>query len=275
MKPHLQSRHAKLGFSYIDEGQGPLCIVFLHGFPLTAALWRPQIEALSARHRVIAPDLHGFGASQLPAEPCSLARVADDVADLIAALGLTEVVIAGLSMGGYVAFELFKRHPQLVMALVLADTKPDPDDQAARQARTRLTELAESEGSAAVTRELLPKLLAEGTRNARPQIERQLREMMESARPAAIAAASRAMAERADSRPLLPKITVPVLVLGGSEDSLTPPEPTRAWARALPHATVEFLEGAGHVSNLERPDEFNRLLSDFLARVASHAARHT
>ncbi|UCF18329.1 MAG: alpha/beta fold hydrolase [Gemmatimonadota bacterium] len=271
--PALKLGNGKITLSYIDQGEGDICLVFLHGFPFTAELWRPQVDALAHRYRIIAPNLRGFGNSLLPAEPYTLANLADDVAELIAALGLKKVVIVGLSMGGYVAFELFRRHQRLVRALVLADTKPDPDTETAREARARLAQLAESDGSAAVTRELLPKLLAERTRTTHPQIEQQLIQMMDAARPEAIAAASRAMAERVDSRPLLPRITLPVLVIGGSEDSLAPPEPTRAWARALPNAIVHFIKGAGHVSNLERPEEFNHLLSDFLGQVTSRSVR--
>jgi 3-oxoadipate enol-lactonase len=250
--------------NYQDVGAGPTTVVLVHGFPFTSDLWRPQIPALAERCRVVAPDLRGFGASQLPAQPYTIARLADDVAELLDALGIRRALIGGLSMGGYVAFEFFQRHRQRVAALLLADTRPDPDSPEARSNRTRMAELARAEGSQPVVDELLPKLLSAWTRAQKPEVERALRDMMGAADPEAIAAALMAMAARADSRPLLPQIDVPTLVVGGTEDSLTPAEQLREWGRRIPGARVELIEGAGHVSNLERPDAFNALLLDFL-----------
>jgi pimeloyl-ACP methyl ester carboxylesterase len=255
--------------NYQDVGAGPTTVVLLHGFPFNSDLWRPQIPALAERHRVIAPDLRGFGASQLSAEPYTIARLADDVAELLDALGLGRAVIGGLSMGGYVAFEFFQRHRRRAAALVFADTRPDPDSPEAQADRARMAELARSRGSRAVVDELLPKLLSPWTRAQKPEVERVLREMMGAANPEAIAAALMAMAARADSRPLLPQIQVPTLVVGGTQDSLTPAEQLLEWGRQIPGARVELIEAAGHVSNLERPEAFNALLLDFLSSFAS------
>lgn len=254
--------------NYKDVGPGPIPVVLLHGFPFDSDLWRPQMPALADRYRVIAPDLRGFGASQLVAEAYTIARLADDVADLLDALGLGRAVIGGLSMGGYVAFEFFRRHPRRVAALVLADTRPDPDGPEGQANRARMAELARIQGSRAVVDELLPKLLSAGTRAQKPEVERALRDMMEAANPEAIAAALMAMAARDDSRPLLPEIDVPTLVIGGAEDSLTPPEHMREWGHQIPRARLELIEGAGHVSNLEQPEAFNALLLDFLGGLA-------
>ena len=255
--------------SYEEAGDvSAPALILLHGFPFTSALWWAQVESLSDRYQVIAPDLRGFGGSDLGSQDYTIASLADDVAALLDSLGLTEdrpTVIAGLSMGGYVAFEFYRRHSTRVAALLLADTRPHPDDQQARANRKKMAELARSEGSRAVAEQLLPKLLAAGTRQHRPEIERVLRRMMESVPPDTIAAALMAMAERADSRPLLPKIQVPVLVLAGAEDVITPPSEASEWVKDLPRGRLETIDAAGHVSNLERPEVFNTLLLDFLA----------
>jgi len=197
----------------------------------------------------------------------SIDRLADDVAELVAALGLRRVVLGGLSMGGYVAFAFCRRHAQLLNGLILSDTRPDSDSDATRANRARLAELARRAGSAAVAEELLPSLLAETTRNQRPEVVEALRAMMTAQTPEAIASALSAMSDRADSRSLLPEIRLPVLVTGGREDSLTPPEQIEEWASRIPDARLAFIAGAGHVANLERPDDFNALVTEFLSTV--------
>jgi pimeloyl-ACP methyl ester carboxylesterase len=239
-------------------------VVLLHGFPFDARLWDPQFDALAGRFRLLAPDLRGFGGSELPPRPYTLANLADDVAELLDALAIERVVIGGLSMGGYIAFEFFRRHRARIAALLLADTRPEPDGEEARANRRQMAGRARERGTAAIVEELIPKLLAPATRAGRPAIERSLRAMMESAAPAAIAAALAAMAERADSAPLLPAIDVPALVIGGEHDVMTPPDAIRGWAARLPDARCHIIPAAGHVPNLERPDEFNALLERFL-----------
>jgi pimeloyl-ACP methyl ester carboxylesterase len=264
--PELQIAAGTLTLAYQDTASTPDAVVLLHGFPFTSDLWRPQIEALGGRLRIIAPDFRGFGASDPSPEPYTIAGLADDVAELLDHLGLPRAVVGGLSMGGYVAFELYRRHPGRVAALILADTRPEPDGAEARAGRRRMADLARTEGSRAVAEQLLPKLLAPRTRARQPEVEAALRAMMESARPEAVEAALMAMARRDDSRPLLPEIAVPVLVTGGAEDALTPAAETREWARLIPNARVRFIEHAGHVPNLEQPESFNELLLEFLAR---------
>lgn len=259
-----------ISLNYLDVGNASRpAVVLLHGFPFTSALWLPQLDALGERYRVIAPDLRGFGASALGSQDPTMARLADEVAELIAAAApdAPSAAIAGLSMGGYIAFELYRRHADRVSALILADTRPHPDSDEARANRAELAQLAIADGAAAVAEKLAPKLLAAATRSERPEIERDLRAMMKSVEPQTIAAALMGMAARADSRPHLANIRVPTLVIVGAEDALAPPSEAREWATQIPDARLEVIDGAGHVSNLERPDAFNAAALAFLDRV--------
>ncbi len=181
--PRLRIADGSLEIHYRESGSEPVPLVLIHGFPFSSEMWRPQIDRLADAYRVIAPDLRGFGASRPSPQPYSLARLADDVVELLDALDLDRAAIGALSLGDYVALELFRRHRARVAALVLADTRPQPDTAEARANRARLAELARREGSAAVTDELLPKLLAPTTRTARPELESELRDMSESAAP--------------------------------------------------------------------------------------------
>jgi pimeloyl-ACP methyl ester carboxylesterase len=266
--PKLRLAGGAVKLHYHDAGAGSTPVLFLHGFPFTSEMWLPQRDALAGSHRVIIPDLRGFGASETLEDGCSMARLADDAAELLDALGLRQAVIAGLSMGGYVAFEFFNRHRDRVLSLALCDTRPEPDSDEARSNRAAMAQRARSEGSGAVADELLPKLLSNWSRAQKHDLERFLRDMMESVKPETIEAALVGMANRTDSRPLLPRIDVPVLVVVGSEDPITPPDDVRAWAAQIPNARVEVVEGAAHVPNLEQPGPFNTVLADFLAGLS-------
>jgi pimeloyl-ACP methyl ester carboxylesterase len=248
-----------------DVGAGrPL--VLLHAFPLHAGMWAPQLAAVPPGWRYVAPDLRGFGpegatpATDSAAGP-SIDDHAVDVAGLIEELGLGRIVLAGLSMGGYVAFALLRRAAHLVRALVLANTRADADSPDGRAGRDRMIALVEREGIEPLVREVLPRLLASPAGAAGDRVRALIREN----RPVAITQALRALTTRPDSTPLLDAIGVPTLVIGGASDAITPPAETEGLARGIPGATFEIIEGAGHLSSIERPDAFNRVLIRFLA----------
>lgn len=258
--------HGQSSLAYRERGDGPP-VVLVHGFPFSSALWEPQLVGLSDRFRVIAPDLRGFGESDLADGPYGMDVHADDLAALLDALGLERVVLGGLSMGGYVAFEFVRRHRDRLRGLILADTRAEPDTAEGRANRRRMARTALEEGTDPVIEPMVPKLLSPETREARPEVEERLLEIMRSARPEAIAAALEGMAGRADSRDLLPRIEVPTLVIGGADDAITPAADLRAMAEAIPDVRLELLAGAGHVSNLEAPERFNAAVRDFLDEV--------
>lgn len=268
----IRIAEGRVRLHYTDTGVASTAVLFLHGFPFTSEMWRPQVDALSDSYRLLVPDQRGFGASESLEESCTMAELADDAAELLDALGLRQAIVAGLSMGGYVAFELFRRHPERVSALVLCDTRPEPDSDEARSNRAEMAERARRQGSGSIANEILPKLLSDWTRAQKNDLEGLVRDMMESVRPDTIACALMGMAHREDSRPLLPRIDVPVLAVVGSEDPITPPEDVRAWAAEIPNARVEVIEGAAHLPNLEQPATFNALMLDFLGRMPGASA---
>ncbi len=248
-----------------DVGTGPV-VLLLHAFPLSAAMWQPQIEALRSRYRVIAPDLRGFGGSDAPPGPYSMDTLADDAAALLEHLGVSRAVVAGLSMGGYIAFAFWRRHRDRVAALVLADTRAGADSEEGRATREVNARLAEEQGAGAIADKLIPNLVAPGASQA---VRDTLRALITANSPDGIAGALRGMAARPDSSPDLPGIDVPVLIIVGEEDGLTPPVESERMAAALPDATLARIPGAGHLSNLEQPEAFNAALLAFLERLPS------
>lgn len=238
-------------------------VLFLHSFPLDARMWSAQVEALSIDGwSCVAPDLPGFGGAPLPSP--DLTPSLDVYASAVARAldGHPPAVVVGLSLGGYVAFRLLARHPRLVRALVLADTRAAGDSPAAKAGRILNSSLVQRHGSAALVEKMLPALVSPSS----PQAARdRVRELGAGQRPEAIAFALHAMRDRPDATPLLSGVRVPTLFLVGQQDSITPPEEHRAMAAMVPHAKLVELEGAGHMTNLEAPEAFNRALKGFLS----------
>lgn len=247
-----------------DVGTGPT-LVFLHAFPFGHAMWRPQVEAFGSDFRVIAPDFPGFGGSSPFVGEPSIDRMADDVASLLDALGiLGKVTLAGLSMGGYVALAMARRHPQRLRALILANTRAEPDDDAAKANRNRLIEAAKSQTTAELVAPLLPRMLSPHTLNHRPDVVAEVRRLAEAQSLDALVAATLALRDRPDARPYLGQIDVPTLVLSAQDDVITPPAVLLSLAKAIPNARFESIEQAGHLANLEQPQAFNDRLASFL-----------
>jgi 3-oxoadipate enol-lactonase len=246
------------------RGEG-VPVLFVHGFPFDRTMWRHQLAALS-RVRRIAPDLRGVGDSGAPpaADGYSLTRYADDLVAVLDALGVRQAVLCGLSMGGYVIFELLRRHPQRVKALILADTKPEPDSTEAKRGRDELTQVAQREGQDAVLERLLPRLLAPATQATQPEVAGQVREMARRWSVPGLVGALRTLRDRPDSTETLRSVRMPTLVLVGSEDEIAPPQAARAMAQLIPDAQCHVVPAAGHLAPLEQPLATSRLLADFL-----------
>ena len=254
-----------LNLAYTDTGAGHP-VVLIHGYPFNRSLWTEQIPALSSGHRIIAPDLRGFGDSDASPDTSTMNRLAADVAELMDHLEIPRATIGGLSMGGYVALAFYKQFPSRVRALVLADTRAQADTKEAKQTRAQQAEKALSEGMAGLADAMLPKLLAPETVSKRPEIVKFVRDMMLQTKPEGAAAALRGMAEREDQTELLPKISVPTLILVGSEDAITPVVDSEKMHEAIGSSTLVVLDHAGHVSNVERAQQFNDALLHFLSQ---------
>jgi len=248
------------------RGEGE-AILFIHGFPLDRTLWRHQIATLSGWKR-IAPDLRGFGGSAAPEGEYSMARYALDLIELLDHLGVQRAAVCGVSMGGYVAFELWRRIPDRIRALIFADTRAEADSPAGRQARDEMIQLAHTQGAAAIADRMLPKLLSPVTAETQPEVLEQVRRMILGTPVRGIVGALEAIRDRPDSTPTARSIAVPTLVLVGSDDALTPPSDARALASAVPGAQLTIIPGAGHLPPLEQALATSRVMSEFLHAIA-------
>jgi 3-oxoadipate enol-lactonase len=252
---------------YLDEGRGEPVLLLVHGFPLQARMWEPQIQAFSGGHRIVIPDLYGFGDSEVPSDRSdySVDAYADQVAGVAAELGLGRVVLAGVSMGGYIALALARRHPGLLAGLVLADTRAEPDSDEARQRRSDQQVFLGGAGDLdTLVDGLLDTMVGKRSPRRSEVLEQARAWMLGTAREGWIGALE-AMKQRPDSRPGLAAIDVPTLVVVGEDDELTPPAAAEALVGGIPGARLVVVPATGHLSNLENPDAFNRALADFLA----------
>lgn len=249
--------------AYTDAGIGRP-VVLIHGYPFNRSLWNEQVSALSSNYRVIVPDLRGFGETDSSEGPATMNRMSQDVAQLLDRLEISGAVIGGLSMGGYVALAFYKQFPSRVQALVLADTRAQADTEEAKQTRLQQAEKALSEGMAGIVDSMLPKLLTPETVSKRPEIVKRVRDMMLKTKPEGAASALLGMMERDDQTQLLSTIASPTLILVGAEDAITPVADSEKMHHAIVGSRLVVLENAGHVSNLERTDQFNEALMNFL-----------
>jgi pimeloyl-ACP methyl ester carboxylesterase len=254
--------------AYVDQGAGrPLVLV--HGFPLDHTMWHAQIDALSGDYRVIAPDLRGFGQSGVSEGTVSMQQFADDLAALLDALEVDEpVVLCGLSMGGYVAWQFWRRHSPRLGGLILCDTRAVGDTPEAAAARREMAERVLREGPAPLVAQMMPRLFAPSTAEEHPEVAESLRRVMMQTDPRGIAAAARGMAERPEMVSKLREIDCPVLVIVGELDVISTAEEMRGIAGAIPHARLVEIAGCGHMSPLERAAEVSTAMREFLEGLA-------
>ncbi|WP_206796504.1 alpha/beta fold hydrolase [Amycolatopsis sp. MtRt-6] len=255
-----------MNLAYDDLGpQAGRPVLLVHGHPFDRSMWRPQAEHLGkSGYRVITPDLRGYGESGSQDTKTRLDVFARDLIDLADHLGLDRFVLGGLSMGGQIVMQLVRDHPGRVEALLLADTFAGLDTPQAKQARYDTADRIIEEGMERYAEELLPKMISKQTRATRPDVEAHVRRMMRNAPNTGAAAALRGRAERPDYTPTLSRITVPTLVVVGSEDEFTPVGDAELIHREIRNSALVVIEGAGHLPNLEREAEFDEALGTFL-----------
>jgi 3-oxoadipate enol-lactonase len=256
-----------LEMGYDDVGTG-LPMLLVHAFPLNRTMWAPQVSALVERCRCIAADFRGFGESSVR-PPYSIEQYADDLAHLLDVLRIDKVVLAGCSMGGYVAFAFWRRHRSRVRALVLSDTRAGADSDKALARRRALIEVARTEGSTAIANLQIAGMVGKTTREKQPDTYDAVHRMIAQAPVEGIVGALEAMMLRADSTALLGSIDVPTLIVVGDEDALTPVKEARAMHERVAGSRLEVIAQAGHLASVERPAAFNHVLTEFLVALTS------
>jgi 3-oxoadipate enol-lactonase len=269
--------HKSIGY-LISEPSDPVVrqrplstVVFLHAFPLQAAMWESNLGAMPEGWRAVAPELRwqppsptgaGFGA----AGP-SMSELAGDVIDLLDHLSVTNAVVVGCSMGGYILFEMLKSAPRYLSAVGLVSTRPGADNEEGRKNRQKMIEQVDREGVEALAAQMVTKLLGATTQRERPDLVNQVKNLIVTNTPDRVKAAVTAMMNRSDSTPLLAKIDVPALIIHGADDTLIPPSEAEGMHRAIKNSQLELIPLSGHLPNLEQPAPFDATLWQFLKKL--------
>jgi len=230
-------------------------------------MWQPQLELAGRGWRIVVPELRGFGAGDTAAgDPptTSIDDYAGDIFDVLDNLHIKDAVVCGLSMGGYIAFAMFRRAPTYFRAMVLADTRSQADSPDAVAGRKAMQQLVREKGPGAIADALVPKLLCEATRAGKPAVVADLRAQITGNSVESIAGALTALMTRADSTAMLPTLRIPVQVIVGDQDAITPPALSEQMHHDIPGSELAVIPGAGHMSNMEQPQAFNEALRRFL-----------
>lgn len=252
--------------AYDIAGQGTP-VLWIHGYPLSRATWRRQVSELSSVGRHIAPDLRGYGESDAPDGVYTMELLADDMCALLDAVNVKRAVVAGLSMGGYVALAFALKYPDRIAGLILSNTRAGADSPEAAKARNDNADRALREGVKPVVEPMLGKLFSARTVEQKPSLVDELRAILLSASPNGVAGALRGMAVRPDVTPRLASITAPALIVTSSDDAVIPPAESQKMAAAIKGATLVEIPGAGHLPNMEQPTAFNKAVSECLRTI--------
>jgi pimeloyl-ACP methyl ester carboxylesterase len=245
------------------KGRPAETLLLIHGFPLGARMWEPQLALAEHGWRVVVPQLRGFDGTPGGPPVQSIDDYAGDIIDLLDGLRIEEAVIGGLSMGGYIAFALFRLAHGYFRGMVLADTRPQADTPEGLEGRRRMLTLVQEKGARAVADDMLPKLLGQSAQRNQAIVDR-TRSLIEANSPETITGAIRALMSRPDSTPMLSSIHCPTLIVVGEEDVITPPKLSEEMHRAIRSSELVVIQQAGHLSNLEQPDTFNAAMVRFL-----------
>jgi 3-oxoadipate enol-lactonase len=258
------------GYDFYYRVQGSesgLPLIFLHGFPFSSAMWNPQFEALPPEYRAYAYDLRGLGANAPGDGQYTIEGHVDDLVALMDGWKIPKAVVIGLSMGGYIALRALEREGGRFLAAVLADTRSEADSDPSRWRRAAQVKQVKAIGSKAFAEVLLPAGFVPETLENKPGLVDFIRQIIAKTSPLGIAGNLIALAGRSDTTSSLSQFQLPVLILVGDKDQVTPVAASRSMQQRIAGSRIEVIPNAAHLSNLENPAEFNRHLLEFLRSV--------
>jgi len=254
--------------SYNDEGKaGDPVIIFIHGFPFNKSMWDEQLKALNGNYRVIAYDVRGHGDSDSGTGDFSIYLFADDLLSLMDALKIDKAMLCGLSMGGYIALNAVEKYPDRFDALILSDTTCIADTPEAKEKRLKTIESIKKNGVEKFAEESIKNLFAPESLSTKKEEIAAVRDMIVNTSKKSLYKTLRAFYERKETCSKLSDINIPVLIMVGNEDKITPPEAAQMMHEKIEDSVLYIIEHAGHLSNIENPLEFNKQLEEFFSTV--------
>lgn len=255
--------------SYDDIGEGSTPVIFLHGYPFDKTMWEDQIDALKSTHRLIACDIRGFGKSTDEESSLSIDLFCDDLIAFMDKLEINKAIICGLSMGGFIALNAQKRFPDRFEALILCDTQCIADTEEVKKKRYQVIDEMVVEGMTNFNEGFIKSVFHKDSLMNKKGLVENLRQVVFSNSQHIITMGLTALAERSETCSILSEIVIPTLIICGREDEVTPLAQSEYMNATIKGSILHVIDNAGHVSNLEQPDEFNKHLLDFLTDLTS------
>jgi len=255
--------------SYDDVGEGNVPVIFLHGFPFDRMMWRSQLDFFKSAYRLIAFDIRGFGKSNDGKGEFSIDLFGDDLVAFMDRMDIPKAIVCGLSMGGYIALNVQQRFPERIEALILADTQCIADTAEAKEKRYKAIEEIEAQGDAQFKEGFIKNVFAPNSLAGKKEVVEQLKMVVNATPQDSIIKGMKALAERRETCLGLNKITIPTLIICGKEDQLTPLAQSEMMHMDINGSTLKVINDAGHVSNLEQPEVFNKYLQDFFSTLSA------
>jgi 3-oxoadipate enol-lactonase len=260
----VKSDDAEIAYWSLGDGHP---VILLHPFPVSHEFWAPVAESLSTRYRLILPDLRGHGESTAGEGPATMEKHAADIARVMDDAGIGRAPVIGVSIGGYAMFQFWRQHHRRLAALVLCNTKALADGAEARAARLQAANDVLERGTEPFFENLIPKLMGNTTREARPDLVAGALRMMKKTSPQNIAQVQRGMAARPDSVETLKTINVPTLLVTGDEDIMTGVKEAELMRQHISGSDMRVIPKAGHYSPWEQPEAATRLFRQFLDKI--------
>lgn len=259
----IQIKVDDITINYNDLGAGKLPIIFIHGFPFDQSSWNLQLNYLSSFTRVITYDIRGFGKSTTSDEKISISLLADDLVKFMDALQLPKAIICGLSMGGYILLNALNRYPKRFAAIILSNTQCIADSSEAKEKRQKNIHLVSSGGLHEYVENMIQNLFYSESFTTKKELVEATRKVMLDTPVTTITDTLQALADREEMCYTLEKIIIPTLIISGKEDKSIPFQQSSFMHQQIPRSIFQLIDKAGHLPNLEQPEEFNRLVKDF------------
>ena len=254
---------------YDDMGEGAIPILFIHGFPFDKSSWQPQMGVLKKRYRVIAYDIRGFGKSGANGKKLSIELFADDLIRFMDALKISKAIVCGLSMGGYILLNAVYRYPERFEAVILSDTQCLADTPELKEKRNQTISKITTRGLKEYAEAFSTAVFCKETLEVKKELVEKIKKVILSTSPLTVVGTLTALAQRSEMCSTLNKISVSTLILCGTEDAVTPFLQSEYMHKNISNSKLYGIEKAGHLSNLEQADEFNRHITDFILSLES------
>jgi 3-oxoadipate enol-lactonase len=256
---------------YDDLGKGEVPIIFIHGFPFNKSTWESQMEFLRKGHRVIAYDIRGYGKSTSGKEKSSIGVFADDLINFMDALKIKKAIVCGFSMGGYTLLNAVHHYPDRFKAIILSDTQCIVDAPELVKKRQQTIMEINSGKLNDFANSFIGNVFCAETLATKKDVVEELREIILATAPLSIIAGLTAMAERREMCSTVSKISIPTLIICGKQDTVTVPEQSEFFKKNIAGSKLHIINYAGHMTNLEQPDDFNKHLAEFISSVSPKA----